>query len=116
VVLKVGRDNPREKDRINAVNLKLKGIDGRAGLRVDVDGCPDLVRDFAEVALRPDGAGVLKIRDRGDPYHERTHASDGVGYLIGREWPTVDEAHRAMTKPKPRPPRQYGRLLGELRW
>lgn len=112
--LRVPRDNPREKNRIDALNTRLRDTDGQAHIRIDPEGCPDLVRDLAECVLKPDGSGVLKVRDSHDPYHERTHASDGVGYLVWREWPTADEAMRAATKPKPREPLIYKRLLGEF--
>jgi hypothetical protein len=112
VELRVARDNPREKNRIDALNTRLRDIEGRAHIRIDPDGCPDLVRDLAEVVLKPDSSGVLKARDSQDPYYERTHASDAVGYLVGREWPTIDEALRVEAKPKPRPPLVYKRILG----
>src|SRR5262245_7287016 len=108
--LRVPRDNPREKNRVDALNTRLRDIDGRAHLRIDPDGCPDLVRDLAEVVLKPDGSGALKVRDSQDPYYERTHASDAVGYLVWREWPTIDEALRA----EPKPPRVYKHWYGQL--
>jgi hypothetical protein len=117
---KVPAANPLVKDRLNAVNRMLSGVDGLPGIEIDEDNCPELVRDLEEVVLiEKKAAGgapsidILKVYDPSDPYHERTHASDCVGYLISREWPVAIEAVRA-TSAKARPPLKFGRLLGDV--
>lgn len=115
VVMKIPKDNPRVKDRINAVNAKLLNAQGVPGIRIDPVQCPDLVRDLAEVVWKPDGSGIHKVSNARDPYHQRTHASDAAGYMIAWEWPTVMQIIPADSQSQPRPPRVYGNVLGALR-
>jgi hypothetical protein len=112
VVLKVPADNPHVGDRVNTVNFKLKGADGAPGVRIH-PRCVELIRDFQEVRMRPDGKQIEKVMKLDDPYHLRTHISDAVGYLIWREWPVTGPT--APTKAKPRPPLQYTKVLGAIR-
>lgn len=104
--------NPRVKDRLHSVNMKLKGVDGEVKLFVDKSKCPELHKDFQEVAQTQDGSQIVKVKNRDDPYYWRTHASDALGYFIHREWPVFMEALRNKPKKKPRPRR--GAYLGEL--
>jgi hypothetical protein len=112
LVFKVPQANPLVRDRLNAVNRMLRSVDGLPGLEIDPERCPELVRDLEECVLRDDGKDLLKVYDSADPYHERTHASDDVGYFIWREWPVSAEAQRRMLS-KPRAPLKYGRMLGD---
>lgn len=112
IVMKVPAENPREKDRINAVNRKLLGQDGKAGLYIDKDRCPELVKDFREVVTGRDGK-VKKVYDPKDPYSRRTHASDDAGYFIWREWPISSEIFP--TQPKAVQPLRVKHVLGALR-
>jgi len=70
--------NPAVKDRVNALNAKLKGGDGKTRLYVHPD-CQELIKDFEWVTWQ---GSMLDKRDS-----ERTHASDAAGYLIHREYP-----------------------------
>ncbi len=111
LVWKVPINNPPQVDRVNAFNLKLRGVDGRVGILIDPDKCPELVKDLKEVKLK-DGR-IVKIKNRNDPYFYRTHASDSAGYLVWREWPVMGELLKRT--PARRQPRQYNRVLGALR-
>jgi len=111
LVWKVPMTNPPVKDRVNAFNLKMKGVDGQVGILIDPDKCPELVRDLKEVVIK-DGQ-IVKVKDRNNPYYQRTHASDGGGYMVAREWPVIREVMRM--SPQRRPPRKYGKVLGQLR-
>lgn len=115
VVLKIPKDNPRVKDRVNAVNAKLMTADGVPGIRIDPVACPELVRDLAEVVWNPKQTDIHKVTNPRDPYHERTHASDAAGYLIAWEWPTIQQVVPLDSQSQPRPPRVYGNVLGALR-
>jgi hypothetical protein len=110
LVFKVPLANPLEKDRLNAVNVKLLAPDGRPGIRIDAERCPELVEDFEQVVLDSRGK-IAKTYDSRNPYSRRTHASDALGYLVTREWP-VGKFKRAATKPAA--PLKYGRVLGDI--
>lgn len=110
VVWKVPTANPLVKDRLAAMNNCLRDTDGRVWVQVH-PRCTMFIADMQEVVKDANG-GIFKIQDRLNPYHERTHASDGVGYLCVREFPVaslVFQGQRTRRKPL-----QYGRLLGEL--
>jgi hypothetical protein len=109
-VFKVSFSNPPVKERVNAVNLKLRGTDGRPGILIDPDKCRELVRDLKEVIIK-DGK-VVKTSNRDDPYFARTHASDSAGYLIFREWPVVSEVYKHARKRKARPRAHYRGMSG----
>jgi hypothetical protein len=111
LVWKVPVSNPNQVDRVNAVNLKLRGVDGQVGVLIDPDKCPELVKDLREVKIR-DGR-IVKIKNRKDPYFYRTHASDSAGYLIWREFPVIGELLKRT--PQRRLPRVYRRVLGDMR-
>lgn len=104
--------NPSIPDRINAFNLKLRGTEGQVGVLIDKDKCPELIKDLVEVVTKEDGRKIVKITRKEDPYFWRTHSSDSAGYFIFREWPTVKEVIR--TSSKPRGPRRYTTVLGEM--
>jgi hypothetical protein len=110
VVMKVPVNNPLQADRVNAFNLKMRGVEGQVGVLVDSDKCPELIQDLQEVKIKE--GKIVKVNNRDNPYFDRTHASDSAGYLISREWPTIHEVFR--TTPKHRPPRKYRRYFGQL--
>jgi len=112
-VIKVPRSSPPSRARINSLNNRLKGYDNIQCVYVS-DQCVELIADFHQVVLRPDGNDVLKVYREGNPYARRTHASDALGYLIHREWPISREAAKLKSKNKPRAPISYGKLLGEM--
>lgn len=118
LVMRVPESNPLVRDRLNAVNRLLLADEGQSLVRINSKRCPELVQDLAECALRPDGKDLLKTYAKDDPYHERTHASDALGYLIVEEF-SVSRAAIAdfVQKTKPLPPLKYGRILGDFnRW
>jgi len=41
-----------------------------------------VVTDFEQVLWRTDGSGIRKSRDTQDPYYQRTHISDAIGYPL----------------------------------
>jgi hypothetical protein len=74
--------NPLVKDRVNAVNAKLRTADGTSLMRISPTGCPRLIRDLQRVTWK-EGAVILdKTRDA-----SLTHASDSIGYAIHKITP-----------------------------
>lgn len=114
VVIKVPKNHPQSRARVNSFNNRLKGYEAIQRVYI-ASQCVELIADMNQVVLRPDGKDVLKIYRAGDPYAARTHASDAVGYLIHREWPVVREALKLARKAnKKRSPLKYGDLLGAM--
>ena len=111
LIWRVPITNPLVVDRVNAFNLKLRGVEGQTGIIVDPDKCPELVRDLQEVMIR-DGQ-IVKVKDRNNPYFYRTHASDAASYMVWREWPVIAELLKRTSIR--RQARQYGRVLGAFR-
>lgn len=70
--------NPHVKDRVNIVNSKLKAADGINHVWVNPITCPNLDKDFSRVSWKKGSSFIL---DQSSDT-ERTHASDGAGYLI----------------------------------
>lgn len=77
------RSNPYERDRVNAVNTRLKSRAGMIRVMVDPQRAPMTVRDLDGVRLLKGGSG--EIDKRIDPM--LTHLSDALGYRIHAEWP-----------------------------
>jgi hypothetical protein len=111
---KVPKQNPGVLDRLNAVNLKLMPPSGTPGIRISPT-CVELIKDFQEVRMTPDGKEIAKTYKSEDPYSRRTHVSDALGYLIAAEFSTASEVWKAQPS-KPRPPLVYapGALLGSF--
>jgi phage terminase large subunit-like protein len=83
--MRIRPSNPLVADRLNAVNHALRDEFGVS--RVDVDeSCIDLIADFEEVLMDPRG-GIYKSHKPSDPYYQRSHVSDAVGYWIAYEAP-----------------------------
>lgn len=78
---RVPTHNPRERQRINAVNSRLLNTFGEPSLGIDGHYAPHVVKDFEGV--RVDDAG--EIDKKRDP--ELTHLTDGIGYYIHKEYP-----------------------------
>jgi hypothetical protein len=72
--------NPAVVDRLNAVNRKLSGPNGRVGIIVG-PLCEELIADFEEVLRDPRG-GIKKVHHPENSYYQRTHASDALGYGV----------------------------------
>lgn len=94
--LKVPESNPGVVDRINSVNVALRGPQGTVDLEVD-PSCVELIDDL-EGVLTDGKQGIKKTTNKKDPYYRRTHTSDALGYWIFQEAPitpiTFDEAQR----------------------
>lgn len=80
VLIRVPDANGAVKDRVNAVNLLLRSVEGRVGWYI-APKCKRLVRDLELVKTR-DGSGDLDKRDS-----TLTHMSDNAGYLVVWEFP-----------------------------
>ena len=106
-------DNPDVKDRLGAVNFRLRDNNGRAWIHVH-PRCVELIADFQEVVLTDDGKKEKQVRDRDNPYHRRTHAASALGYLVYREWPLISAVSRASQRQSSRPPPRYEKILGEI--
>jgi len=76
---RVPSSNPGVRDRISLTNGRLKSASGNITLLVDPK-CKELIQDFEQVSYKIGSTQVDKDRDR-----MRTHASDGVGYLLWQE-------------------------------
>ncbi len=79
----VPKSNPQERQRVNAMNCRLKSVNHNIRLMVDGKHCSNLIRDFEGVTLIEGGAGEIdKTADKA-----LTHLTDGLGYYIHREYP-----------------------------
>jgi hypothetical protein len=83
--MRVPPENPKVPDRINAVNRLLKDEEGSVRLQIDPN-CRELALDL-EGVLRDQRGGILKVRNKRDPYFKRTHISDALGYWLAFEEP-----------------------------
>lgn len=88
VFMEVPQTNPSERNRINAVNTRLKSLDGTVRMAVDPDYCENIIRDFEGVRVLEGGAGEI------DKKHDRmlSHLSDSIGYYVSREFPVLEES------------------------
>ena len=77
--------NPHVKDRVNAVNAKLKDGNGERHLWFHPD-CKQAIRDMQRVVWK-EGSGGAILDQTTDK--ERTHSSDGIGYVISELSPLV---------------------------
>lgn len=83
VEFRVKRANPRERERVNAVNSRLKSADGIIRMYVDPAKAPNVVKDFEGVQLIKGGSG--EIDKKKDP--NLTHLTDAIGYYVEYEFP-----------------------------
>ncbi len=81
----VPKKNPRERQRINAVNSRLLSAAGEVKMLVDGHYCPMLVKDFEGTRVIDGSAG--EIDKKTDPM--LSHLSDGVGYYVNKEYPII---------------------------
>lgn len=80
---KVPKANPQERQRVNAVNCRLKTATGDVKFLVDEQNCPYLIRDLEGVRVIEGGSGELDKKSD----LSLTHISDALGYYIHREFP-----------------------------
>ena len=111
VRLAVPQKNPPDRDRVNLVNF-LCGAGGHSVRHEVAAGCTELIADYEQVIWSPDGGHIKKSHKQDDPYYQRTHISDGVGYVLwAREASAITQAQ---DKPRGRqaPPPYYGFTRG----
>ena len=75
--------NPKERQRVNAVNSRFRSATNEIKLVIDEKHCPKLIQDFEGVRVIEGSAG--EIDKKSDP--KLTHLSDAVGYYIHFEYP-----------------------------
>lgn len=75
--------NPSERDRVNAVNSRLKTMSGKVRLMVDPNRAPHVVKDFEGVQCVKGGSGEIDKKVNPD----LTHLTDGIGYYVWKEFP-----------------------------
>ncbi len=73
--------NPRVRDRVNAVNMKLQNAEGKIGIFINRNDCFPVIQDFEKVAYKGD------VPDKGLESGGLVHNSDNIGYLIHQEFP-----------------------------
>jgi phage terminase large subunit-like protein len=101
---RVPESNPRQGDRINAVNSALVKPGGLIGVEIDPK-CIELIKDMNQV-LRDHKGGIKKTTDQKNPYSRRTGTSDALGYWITKTAPVTsyhaeDVAPRVTSVPIP---------------
>lgn len=78
--MRVASVNPHQRDRINAVNTRLRSSSGMVRLMVDPEKAPHVVKDFEGIQLLEGGSGeVDKKRAERDGMG---HLLDALGYLV----------------------------------
>lgn len=80
--MRVGKQNPRERARVNAVNSRFKSANGKHRLFIDPENAPRTAEDFDGVRVVEGGTGEIDKKDL-----ELTHLSDAVGYYVERKFP-----------------------------
>ena len=83
--MKVPESNPPVPDRVNALNLACRSAEAQINLELDPQ-CVELIADMEQV-LRDGRGGIKKTYNARDPYFQRTHTSDALGYWISYEAP-----------------------------
>jgi len=79
------RNNPRVKDRVNAVNSLLKSFKGSTRYYINPNTCPKTINDFNMVERTDDGRLNKKQEEQG-----LKHITDALGYLINYNWPVSE--------------------------
>jgi len=92
IKFRVRRRNPRERDRINALNSLLYSTNEQVKLYVDPGACPHTVKDLEGVILLEGGSG--EIDKKSTPM--LTHITDAIGYYAEREFPVRSSHVRDM--------------------
>ena len=91
---KVPTSNPPVRERVALMNAWLKAADGETRMLID-PRCKELIRDFEEVAFKPESTVIDKDRDP-----KRSHLSDALGYLVceecGKQAPFGEQARRLL--------------------
>ena len=82
---RVSTSNPPVRDRVNAVNSRLKSTAGAVRFAVNPKAAPNVVKDFEGVTLLKGGSG--EIDKKGCEAQGLTHLSDAIGYYIHERFP-----------------------------
>jgi hypothetical protein len=77
---RVAKKPPYVRDRLNAVNSRLRSSSGVVRLLVDPARAPNVVKDFEGVTLLKGGSG--EIDKKGSEAKGLTHLTDAIGYYI----------------------------------
>jgi len=93
----IPRQAPHVRDRVAAVNSRLRTMDGQIHLRID-PSCRHLLDDLDQVVFLPNG----DLDKRTDPL--RTHVSDALGYWLAEAFPATPAVQLAVW----RVPREAG--------
>ena len=80
---RVPRHHAPVRDRVNAVNARLRNSSGKSRLTIHPN-CAALRRDLLRVRYQPGTATIDKTADR-----DLTHASDALGYFMVAEYPII---------------------------
>jgi len=73
------RSHPLVRDRVNAVNSRFMSERGEARMTVNIENCPELVKDLERMQWHNGEP------DKRDP--ERSHMSDAMGYAVEYIYP-----------------------------
>ena len=76
----IPKKNPKERERVNAVNSRFMSTSGIISMYVDPN-CSYTIKDFEGVSTK-DSSGQIDKNNL-----DLTHHSDAVGYNIQRRWP-----------------------------
>ena len=86
-IVKARKRHPSHRDRINALNRKLKDAEGNVGMTVN-PSCLELIKDLEQCQRDMKTGGI----DKSDM--DRTHALDACSYAIEYKYPvTVNRAY-----------------------
>ncbi len=89
VGIRVPRQNPKERARVNSVNTRfLNGAD-EIHMMIDPSKAPWTVRDFEGTIVLEGGSGEIDKKND----EKLTHLTDGLGYYIVYEYPVVTNAY-----------------------
>jgi hypothetical protein len=81
--------DPHVRDRVNAMNAKLKSAADVIGMLID-PRCKRLTKDLEQVAWKADANGNM-TGDIDKRNKDLTHVSDALGYLVEREFGIKDK-------------------------
>lgn len=85
---------PRERDRVNSLNSRLKAVDGTIRLMIDPKRAPHVVEDLENTVVVAGGSG--EIDKRHSPRY--SHLSDALGYYTNRRFPVGAEYMKSKAK------------------
>lgn len=83
VTFYVREENPAERARVNAMNSRIRSVDGTVRLMVDPAAAPHVVKDLEGVTTLDGGSG--EIDKKKNP--QLTHISDALGYYVEYRFP-----------------------------